>query len=149
VRFHGVARAGGSGYGRAHDDVVCEHEVCGQVLAEDAGIGLDVTPSFVGGQVLDEACLEPLVAVEDERRQHAADVGPDERRPGEVEALRVRLLAEDDDVVPLARPFARERARVDVRARPAEQVAVPEEDSHSVWCLKRAGRARVVGVAGR
>src|SRR5439155_10010090 len=84
------------------------------------------------GEVLDLPHHEPLVAVDHEDRQEAAgQPRPDDARAGEVEALRVRLLAEHRDVVPGARPFARDRLRVDVRASSGEQVPVPEEDPHS------------------
>ena len=38
------------------------------------------------------------------------------------------LLAQDDHLVPRAAPLARDRARIDIRAGAAEQVAVPEQD---------------------
>ena len=84
-----------------------------------------------GGEVLQELGLEPLVAVDDEHRQQAArQLGHDDLRAAEVVLLGRALLADDDDVVALPAPLARERARVDVRAGAAEQVAVPEEDPH-------------------
>ena len=42
----------------------------------------------------------------------------------------MRLLADDDDLVARARPLARERLRVLVRARAREEVAVPEQNAH-------------------
>ena len=45
-------------------------------------------------------------------------------------ALGVPVLAHDDHVVPGAAPLARERTRVDVRARTSEKVSVPEQDAH-------------------
>jgi hypothetical protein len=48
----------------------------------------------------------------------------------------VRLLREHDDLVPGAAPLARERARVDVRPGPAEQVPVPEDNLHAASLTK-------------
>ena len=56
--------------------------------------------------------------------------GHDDPRAAEVVALGMPLLADDGDVVAGVAPLARERARVDVGARTAEQVAVPEQDPH-------------------
>ena len=107
-----------------------EDEVGRQVLAERGGVRLDPRVELGARAVLHELHLVALVAVEDEDRQQAADVRPHGLRAAEVVALRVRLLAEDRHVVPGAAPLARERARVDVRAGAAEQVAVPEQDPH-------------------
>ena len=79
------------------------------------------------GEVLEQPRLEPLVAVEHEHGQQAAgQLGPDDARAAEVVLLRGALLADDRHVVPGEAPLPRERARVDVRAGAAEQVAVPE-----------------------
>ena len=53
----------------------------------------------------------------------------------------MRLLAEHGDVVPVARPLARELARVDVRPRAAEQVPVPDEDAHATILRDGAAEA--------
>ena len=75
--------------------------------------------------------VEAFVVVEHEdRQQPAGQLGHDDACAAEVVALRVPLLADDDDVVAEAAPLARERARVDVRAGAAEEVAVPEKDPH-------------------
>jgi hypothetical protein len=118
------------------------------VLAEGGRVLFDVVVALLCSQILDEACLEPLVSVEDEDGQDTADVGADELGAGEVEALRMPLLAEDDHIVPRAGPLPRERARVHVGARPAEEVAVPEQDPHE-RCLGRGVLARVAGRCGR
>ena len=82
------------------------------------------------GAVLDELDLVALVAVEHEDRQQPADVRPHRRGAAEVVEPRLGLLAEDGDLVPRPRPLPRQRPRVDVRARAAEEVAVPEQDLH-------------------
>ena len=56
--------------------------------------------------------------------------GRSDARRAEVVALGMRLLREDGHVVPCPAPLAGEHPGVDVRARAAEQVAVPEEDAH-------------------
>ena len=119
----------------AQQDVVAEDEVGGQLLAQGGRVRLDPVVELGARALLDELDLVALVAVEDEDRQQAADVRPDRLGAAEVVALRMRLLAEDGDVVPGAAPLARERARVDVRAGAAEQVAVPEEDPHPAILL--------------
>src|SRR4029450_13815145 len=58
------------------------------------------------------------------------DVGAHGLGRPEVVVVWPGLLREDGDVVPLAAPLARELACVDVRARPREEVAVPDEDPH-------------------
>jgi hypothetical protein len=47
----------------------------------------------------------------------------------------MRLLADHDDVMAGAAPFARDRTRVDVRSRSAEQIAVPEQNSNGPAAL--------------
>ena len=56
--------------------------------------------------VLHPLHLVAVVLVEDEDREEPAHVGPHGLGAAEVEPLRVRLLREDDDVVPLAAPLA-------------------------------------------
>ena len=63
-------------------------------------------------------------------QQATADVRADDLGAGQVEPLGRGILAEDDHLVPCAAPFARDRARVDVRTGPFEQVPVPEQDPH-------------------
>ena len=116
--------------GAAEQHVVREHEVGGQVLAQRRRVRLDVRVALGLRQVLEQPCLEALVAVEDEHGQHGADARAHGRRAGEVEPLGVRLLGEHRHVVAGARPLADERLRVDVRSRPAQQIAVPDEDAH-------------------
>ena len=114
----------------AEQDVICEHEICGQPCAERGGVPLDVAFTLLGPEVLQQPRLETLIAVEHEHRQEAADVRPHDLCAADVIHVRVSLLAEDDHVVSRAAPFPRERARVDIRPGPAEQVTVPEQDAH-------------------
>ena len=113
----------------AEQDVIREDDVGGQAFAQSRGIQLDVALALCARQVLQEPRLEPLVAVEHEDGQRPADLRTHDLGAAEVVQLRVSLLAEQDDVVPGAAPLPRERARVDVRARPAQEVPVPDEDS--------------------
>ena len=117
---------------RSEEHVVQEEEVGRQVLAHDGGVPLDEVAALGLGEVLQRAGLEVLVTVEDEDGERpAGQVGPDDPRAPEVVALGMRLLAEDDHLVPETSPGPGERARVDVRAGPAQEVAVPEEDLHA------------------
>ena len=132
VGLDAKARAGGGADRRAHQHVVREDEVGGPQVAQRIGIRLDVAAAFVLGEVLEQPRLEPVVLVEDEDGQQSArELRSNDARASEVVQLGVRLLADDGDVVPGAAPLARERPRVDVRARPAEQVPVPEQDPHA------------------
>jgi hypothetical protein len=110
--------------------VVHEHEVRGQVRADGGGVPLDPRVAFRGGELGQEPRLEILVAVEDEHGKQAARVRPDHSRAADVVAFGMRFLAEEDDVVAEMAPCAGERARVDVRTGPAQEVAVPEENLH-------------------
>ena len=130
VRLDGERHAGGDPDRRTEEDVVHEQEVRRQVLAHRGGVPLDPFVALGNSDLRQEARLQALVAVEDEDRQQAARVGPDERRSAQVDALWMRLLGEDDHLVPEAAPGPRERARVHVRAGPAEEVAVPDENLH-------------------
>ena len=131
VRLDRVARAARCADRPAEQHVVREHDVGRQQLPERSRVRLDVALPLLGGQVLQSGRLEPLVAVDDEHgQQPIGQLRPHDARAAEVESLRMRLLADDDHVVARARPFARERARVDVRARAREQVPVPEQDPH-------------------
>ena len=123
-----VARAGRRSHRPAEEDVVREDDVRREVFAERGGVQVDVAVTLLPREVGQAFCFESLVAVKDEDRQEAADVGADVACAAEVVLLRARLLREDGHVVAAEAPFPGERARVDVRAGPAEQVAVPEED---------------------
>ena len=81
-------------------------------------------------EILDASSLHVLVAVDDEHRQEPAHIGPDHRRPADVVPIGMRILAEDDDLVPEARPGAREAARVHIRSGAAQEIAVPDENLH-------------------
>ena len=147
VGLDGEARAARGTDRPAEQDVVAEDEVGRKVTDERTGIGLDPAVELVGAAVLHELDLVPLVAVEHEHGQQPADVRPDDRGSAEVVQLRPRLLAEDGDVVPGARPLTRELARVHVGARAAEQVAVPEQDAHGLHPARANGRHRKGAVA--
>ena len=54
--------------GAAHQDVVREHEVGREQLAQRRDVRVDVAPALVSGEVLQQPRLEPLVAVEHEHR---------------------------------------------------------------------------------
>ena len=64
------------------------------------------------------------------RRAAAPDVGPQRQGGAQVVARRGGLLGQHRHVVAGEAPLAGEHPGVDVRARAAEQVAVPEEDAH-------------------
>ena len=130
VRLHREAGPGSGADRSAREDVVREDEVGWEQLADSGGVQRHVPVELRSGQLLKLPRLEPLVPVDDEHRQDPADLRPHDLGSGEVEPLRVPLLAEDHDVVAGEAPLARERTRVDVRARALEQVAVPEEDPH-------------------
>ena len=130
MRLDRVARAARRADRPAEQHVVREDEVGRQVLAERRCVRLDVRLALREGEVLEQARLEPLVAVEDEHGQQAADVGLHDGRAAEVEPFGMRLLREDGDVVSRPGPLADERLRVDVRAGTAQEVAVPDEDAH-------------------
>ena len=111
--------------------MVREDEVRGQERAHRRRVRVDIAFALGRREVLQEPGLQPLVAVEHEHgQQPVGQIRHDDRRRTEVVALRVALLADDRDVVAGAAPLGRERARVDVRAGAAEEVAVPEDDAH-------------------
>ena len=112
------------------EHVVREDEVGREPLPNRSRVRGDVALPLLARQLLEAPRLEPLVAVDDEDREDAADRRPHGLGAAEVVRLWVRLLGEDDHLVAGAAPLPRQRPRVDVRARPGEQVAVPEEDAH-------------------
>ncbi len=117
--------------GRAEQDVVQEDEVGGHVLAQHGRVRLDVELALRQCEVAEQLRLEPLVLVQHEHRQQLVrQAGPDHLRAAEVEPLRMPLLAEHHHFVSGPGPLARDRAGVDVRPAPTEQVPVPEEDAH-------------------
>jgi hypothetical protein len=134
VRLDGERHADGLPDGRAEEDVVREQVVRREMLPHGRRVVLDEARALRSGQILEIAGLEILVAVEHEHRQRAFDPGPDDSRAREIERLGVRLLAEDDHLVAEAAPGPGERAGVDVRARPAQEVAMPEENLHA-WMI--------------
>ena len=130
VRLDRVARAACGRHGPAEQNMVGEDEIGGQVLAKGLGVRVHVALALGGGQIGKAAHLESLVAIEDEDGQQAADVRPHDLGAAQVVLLGARLLREDDDLVAGVAPGARERTRVDVGARPSEEVSVPEQNSH-------------------
>lgn len=112
----------------SREDVIHEQEVGRELGPNGRGVRLDVRLALLAREILEVAGLEVLVVVEDEDRQRPGKPRADDARAAEVEPLAVGLLAEDDDLMASPRPFARERARVDVRAGAAQEVAVPEEN---------------------
>ena len=118
--------------------MVGEDEIGREVTAELRGIELDVALQLRPAQILEQACFQSLVTIEHEHRQERPDLGPNQRRPTDVVALGVALLAEEDNLVSGVAPLPCERACVDVGARPAEQIAVPEKNAHraQITCKK-------------
>ena len=103
-----VARAARGCDRPAEQDVVREHEIGGQVLAEGFRVGRHVCVALGLRQLRQAARVEALVAIEDEDRQQAPDVGPHDLGPAQVVLLRVRFLREDNDLVAGAAPLPRE-----------------------------------------
>ena len=152
VRLHPVGQAARSTDSAAHQHVVGEDEVGPAEPSQRIRIRLDEARALAHRHVLQEDRLETLVPVEHEHRQQAArQLRPHDARAAELVLLRVPLLADDGRLVPGAAPLARERLRVDVRARPAEQVAVPQQDAHpaSLVADGGAGRSRPLRVDQR
>ena len=115
----------------AEEHVVRKDELGRLERAERLRIGLHVRVALGDREVLQQPSLEPFVLVEHEyRQQPVRKLRHHDARAAEVVTFRVPLLAHNRDVVAEVAPLARERARVDVRARPAEQVAVPDDDPH-------------------
>ena len=133
VRLDHVARAGRRSHRPSGHDVVREDDVRRKMLAQRRRVELDVTVTLGPRQLGKPSRLQPLVTVEDEDRQDAADVRTHELRTAEVVDVRMPLLREQHDLVAGAAPLPRERARVDVRARAAQEVPVPEKDSQVRW----------------
>ena len=130
VRLDRVARAARRRDGPAEQDMVGEDEVGRKVLAQRRRVRRHVALTLRNAQLREEAHLEPLVAVEHEDGQQAADVRPHDLAPPRSYCSGMRLLGEDGDVVPGTAPCARERACVHVGAGPSQEVSVPEEDPH-------------------
>ena len=130
VRLDRVARAARRADRATQQHVVGEDEVGREQLPHGRRVLLDVSLPLLARQLLEQARLVALVAVEHERRQRTDQLRAHGFGGTEVVLLGVRLLGDDDHVVPGVAPLARERARVDIRAGAPEQVAVPEHDSH-------------------
>jgi hypothetical protein len=95
--------------GRAEQHVVREDEVGGQVLAQRRGVQLDVALALARVKSCSSFASSPRSG-RARRRAAAADVGPHDvaRRRGRT--LGMRLLREDDDVVPARSTRGRARA---------------------------------------
>ena len=156
VDLHGVGHVAAERAGedqRPHDEVVGQRHVgprAGDDVADGGHVGLDVGGDLGVAALGERAGRHALVAVGDVDGQEVADVGPpgrhahrlaqdlDARRaalPGadgvdERELLGPAVLAEQVDDRSAARQRGREPCVVDVRAGPAQQVAVEDEDAH-------------------
>ena len=120
VGLDGEGQAARGSHRPSEEHVIGEDQVGWCELAQDGGVGLDETVSLFLRGVLEELRLHPLVPVEDEHGQEAADVGSHRLHAAEVVELRVRLLRHDHDVVTGPAPLTRDRPRVDVGAGAAE-----------------------------
>ena len=87
--------------------MVREHEVGREVPGRAAALAS--TKRSRSARVTRSSGLEPLVAVEHERRQEAVRAPAARPRAAQVEPLRLPLLADDHDVVPGSRPFPGDR----------------------------------------
>ena len=130
MRLDDVAAAGRRADGRPEQDVVDEDEVGRQPLAHRGRVRVDPRVELRPAAFLDELDLVALVFVQHEHGQETADVWAHGGGAAEVVVLGMRLLGEHGHVVALAPPLAGELARVDVRARARQQIAVPDEDAH-------------------
>ena len=149
VHLHDVRDPGRGGDGPAHQRVVREEEIGRQQLAQRGRVRLGVPLALVRRPLGQQLRTKALIAVEDEHReQPAGKLGANNLCRSQVEALRMRLLRHDHDVMPVAAPLAGERPGVDVRARAAQQVAVPEEDPHGTRLLG-ASSAQAQGSASQ
>ena len=110
--------------------MVREDHIGRHLRAQRGRIERDVAFTFGPREVLQQLRLDALVAVEHEDGEQPADIRHEDLRPPDVVALGMRLLADHDDVMAGTAPFTRDRTRVDVRSRSAEQIAVPEQDPH-------------------
>ena len=111
-------------------DVVREDEVDGLMLPQCRRVPLHPGVELGPSAALDELDLVALVAVEHEDRQQPTDIRPDRGGAAEIVELRLGLLAEHGDLVTRPCPLSRQRPGVHIRARAAEEVAVPEQDLH-------------------
>jgi hypothetical protein len=115
--------------------MVDEDAIGRKKFAHGGGIELDEAFPLGLGQILEIGRFEILVAVEDEDRQ-----GPVDRGSNDLDTLeafvpvRMRVLAEDDDLMSETAPGARQGARIDIRSRASEEVAVPKENLHA-WLI--------------
>ena len=118
---------------RSEEHVVHEEEVRRQVRADGGGVSLDELVPLL--RRADPGGSAPRDRRSGRGRRPAAarrrDRAGRPRAPPRSKRSGCGSWREDDDLVPEPRPGPRERARVDVRARPAQEVAVPEENLHA------------------
>jgi hypothetical protein len=119
VGLDGVLRTRRPADRATEQHVVAEQKVGGQPGGDRRRVRADPAIELLARAVLQKLHAVPVVAVEHEDREEPADVRPDDVRPAQVVSLRVRLLAEDGDVVAAPGPLAGELARVYVRSRSA------------------------------
>ena len=132
VHLQGERRAKRGTDRAAEEHVIREHDIRGHQLAKRGRVRIDIRVELVLREVLQQLRVQALVLVEDERRQQTAgQVGHDDLGAAEVEQVGMPFLAHHDHLVAHAAPLTGKRARVDVRPRAAEQIAVPEKDAHS------------------
>src|SRR4051812_12895259 len=150
VRLDGEGHPDRCPHGRSQEHMVGEEEARREMLPHRRRVLIDEALPFPRRQVGQPACFHVLVAVEDEDGQRPLDSRPDGLGPAEVEAFRMWILAEDDDVMAELTPGLREGAGIDVRPRSAQEVAVPEENLHPWKILThRSSPGRAEATAGR
>ena len=138
---------------RAHHEVVGERDVRPHALgdlAHGGDVALEIAVELGVREVAERLGLDAVVAVGDVDRQQAAEVGPVDGRPdrlapglehqlaavpvpgGVDPALLegVALLTQQVHLVARAHQRGGEPRVVDVRAGPAQQVAVEDQDPH-------------------
>jgi hypothetical protein len=149
---HVAQRAGE--HERAHDEMVGQRDVRRRArdhVLHRGDVGIDVARDLRVGAVREGACLHALVAVGHVDRQQVADVRPPDRHadrlaqhldpvatvdPGahrvdEGQLVGAALLAQEVDDDAASRERGAHARVVDVRAGPAQQVAVEDEHPHA------------------
>jgi hypothetical protein len=150
VRLDGERHPDCRAHGSAEEHVIREQIVRRQVIADGGSVLLDEPFPLGLAEILEVPSLEVFVAVEHEDRQRPLYLGTNARRAAEVIGLRTRLLGENDDLVAEPAPGTGERTGVDVRARPAQEVAVPNENLHACTILThRSSSALSEATSGR
>jgi hypothetical protein len=132
----------------AHDQVVRQRRVWPAEGVHDipnsGDVGLEIALELSVGELGKRLDLKPLVAVRNEDRQQAADVGDVHRdpvaSPDPVKISGAPVLAEQVHFVSLARQRLRQARVVDVGSRPAQQVTVEDQDAHGHNRIAQVGR---------